>query len=193
MMASILACFTKLCDINPSYSDTYYDDRFCEFKFPISQFDPPLGCVYIICQDTNEVYVGKAHHLGARFHSYVNSWKWYSTNIETDHDANINKKFLAGAEAGHCFELWISVVKDESARVVIEKNIIRNYLPAWNNIMYDGKKRYPSTPCPKCGFTGWFCRTTSCGGYDRMLYEKEKPRELCPKCGFAYCCCSVSW
>ena len=169
--------FSKYCDINPSYSATYEEKRFCEFKIPISWFDPPLGCVYIICQNTNEVYVGKAHHLGERFHSYDSSWKWDSTNIETDHDANINKKILAGVETGHCFELWISVFKDESARTVIEKNIIRNHRPAWNNMMYDGdeKKRYPSTPCPKCGFAEWFCRGTFCQGSKQLYVEEVYP------------------
>jgi len=133
--------FSKFCDINPSYSETYYGERFCEFKIPISWFDPPLGCVYIICQDTNEVYVGKACHLGERFHSYANSWKWYSTNIETDHDANINKKILAGAEAGHCFSVWIRTIKDESERVVVERDTIHRTQPDWNTIMYVEKKR----------------------------------------------------
>ena len=106
MMASTLTCidssddtiFSKFCDINPSYSTTSDNgERFCEFKIPISWFDPPLGCVYIIYQDTNEVYVGRTYHLGGRFHSYANSWDWNSTDIRTDHAANINKKILAGA------------------------------------------------------------------------------------------------
>ena len=149
MMASTLTCFdssddtifSKFCDINPSSSETHYGERFCEFKIPISWFDPPLGCVYIIYQDTNEVYVGKTYHLGDRFHKYANSWDWDSTDIRTDHAANINKKILAGAEAGHCFEIWISPIKDESERVVVEKDTIHRTQPDWNNIMYEGKKR----------------------------------------------------
>jgi hypothetical protein len=150
MMASTLTCidssddtiFSKFCDINPSYSTTSDNgERFCEFKIPISWFDPPLGCVYIIYQDTNEVYVGKTYHLGDRFHKYANSWDWDSTDIRTDHAANINKKILAGAEAGHCFEIWISPIKDESERVVVEKDTIHRTQPDWNNIMYEGKKR----------------------------------------------------
>ena len=149
-MASTLTCidssddtiFSKFCDINPSYSTTFDNgERFCNFQIPISCFDPPLGCVYIIYQDTNEVYVGKTYHLGDRFHKYANSWDWDSTDIRTDHAANINKKILAGAEAGHCFKLWISPIKDESERVVIEKNTIWRYKPAWNIIMYEGETR----------------------------------------------------
>ena len=150
MMASTLACieelsdtiFSKFCDINPSYSATFDNgQRFGGFKFPLSCFDPPLGCVYIICQDSKPVYVGRTYHLGGRFHSYVNSWDWNSTDIRTDHAANINKKILAGAEAGHRFELWIRRIKDESERVVVEKDTIHRTQPDWNNIMYVGKKR----------------------------------------------------
>ena len=140
--------FSKYCDINPSYSATYEEKRFCEFKIPISWFDPPLPCVYIIYQDSIPVYVGKAHHLGERFHSYVNSWKWPSTNIETDHDAKLNKKILAGAEAGLCNELWTSLpIKDESERVVVEKETIRRYQPDWNDIMYVETRQLDKCEC----------------------------------------------
>tara|TARA_B100000470_G_C19562854_1_gene289889 strand:+ start:44 stop:592 length:549 start_codon:yes stop_codon:yes gene_type:complete len=139
--------FSKYCDINPSYSATYEEKRFCEFKIPISWFDPPLPCVYIIYQDSIPVYVGKAHHLGERFHSYVNSWKWPSTNIETDHDANINKKILAGAEAGKGYSLWINPNEDESERVVIEKDTIRRYQPAWNIYMYKETRQLDKCEC----------------------------------------------
>ena len=136
------AIFSKFCDINPSYSATFDNgQRFGGFKFPLSCFDPPLGCVYKICQDSNEVYVGRTYHLGGRFHSYANSWDWNSTDIRTDHAANINKKFLAGAEAGHCFSVWIRTIKDEYERVVVEKDTIHRTQPDWNTIMYVEKKR----------------------------------------------------
>ena len=133
--------FSKFCDINPSYSATYEEKRFCEFKIPISWFDPPLPCVYIIYQDSNPVYVGKTRHLGERFHSYVNSWKWPSTNIDTDHAAKLNKKILAGAESGHHFSIWIYICKDESERVVVEEDTIHWNQPAWNDIKYSGETR----------------------------------------------------
>ena len=192
--------FSKYCDINPTPSTTFDNgERFCIFQIPISCFDPPLGCVYIIYQDTNVVYVGKTWHLGQRFHSYANSWDWNSTDIRTDHDANINKKILTGAETGHCFELWISIFKDESARAVIEKNIIRNYHPAWNIILYEEKDyRLKHTTCPECGMSGWWCSGSACQGYNRMRYDEEFPSmpkeevksithyppRICPKCGY---------
>ena len=139
--------FSKFCDINPSYSATFDNgERFGKFKIPISWFDPPLPCVYIIYQDSKPVYVGKTRHLGERFHRYANSWDWPSTDIRTDHGAKLNKKILAGAEAGHRFELWIRRIKDESERVVVEKDTIHRKLTKadWNDIMYEGKKRNSS-------------------------------------------------
>ena len=134
--------FSKLCDINPTPSTTFDNgERFCIFQIPISCFDPPLGCVYIIYQDTNVVYVGKTWHLGQRFHSYANSWDLYPNSHRTDHAAKINKKILAGAESGHHFSIWIRHIKDESERVVVEEDTIRRTQPAWNNIMYSGETR----------------------------------------------------
>ena len=206
MMASTLACieesgdtiFSKFCDINPSSAK---HNEFCEFKIPIlwGWDHPPLGCVYIICQGAKEVYVGKTCNLGQRFHSYTNNWKRTWFQEETDHAANINRLIFAGAEAGYHFELWISVFKDESVRAVIEANIIRNYHPAWNNILYEGKDyRLKHTTCPECGMSGRWCSGSTCQGYNRMLYDEEFPSmpkeevksithyppRICPKCGY---------
>ncbi len=187
--------FSKFCDINPSSAK---HNEFCEFKIPIlwGWDHPPLGCVYIICQGTKEVYVGKTCNLGQRFHGYANNWKWTWFQEETDHAANINRLIFAGAEAGHHFELWISVFKDESIRAVIEANIIRNYHPAWNKLMYEPKFRNRDlTPCPKCGFAKWFCQGTGCQGKYQYLYDEEMPKKevksithypprICPKCEY---------
>ena len=133
--------FSKFCDINPTPSTTFDNgERFCNFQIPISCFDPPLGCVYIIYQDTNVVYVGKTWHLGQRFHSYANSWDLYPNSHRTDHAAKMNKKILAGAESGH-LSIWIMHIKDESERVVVEEDTIHRTQPAWNNIMYEGETR----------------------------------------------------
>ena len=201
--------FHKICDINPSYSETIEMERYCEFHVPsileIQSALPVgtvnvaynLGGVYIICQDEKEVYVGKTNNLIRRLTSYAYSWRNY--DARGHHDSNMNIKLLAGAEIGHCFELWISVFKDESIRAVIEANIIRNYHPAWNNILYEGKDyRLKHTTCPECGMSGWWCSGSTCQGYNRMLYDEEFPSmpkeevksithyppRICPKCEY---------
>ena len=162
--------FHKICDINPSYSETIEMERYCEFRVPsileIQSALPVgtvnvaynLGGVYIICQDEKEVYVGKTNNLIRRLTDYA--YKWRSYEERGRHDSNMNIKLLAGAEMGHCFELWFASIADESDRVSNERNIIKNHTPSWNVQHTEDKEL---TTCAKCGHALWFCNTSTCG------------------------------